>query len=175
MKIKYDLSDNYFKYYNEACGVSIKKKQLKNDKGKLETATFFFSKYFVILFLIGILLIIFNVLWDIKICLIFGELYLFASFFSLYMVILTYFTSKSKLNSKIGEITINKDGISDKSNDGKTIAISWNNLDLVVVTKNTITILSNSNILYILDKKKKEDIIKEISKYSNIKIIDKKS
>ena len=59
LKIKYDLSNNYFKYFNEANGVSIKKKLLLKKDLKLETATKIFFKYFIILFIISIILITF--------------------------------------------------------------------------------------------------------------------
>ena len=50
--------------------------------------------------------------------------------------------------------------------------MAWENIELVAVTKNTITILTNFQILFILEKKNKDKIIELIKNYSNVKIID---
>ena len=172
LKIKYDLSNNYFKYFNEANGVSIKKKLLLKKDLKLETATKIFFKYFIILFIISIILITFYVNSNVNIYIIFGKIFLFVSFLSLYIILLIYIQSKSKQNSQTGEITIDENGISDKSIDNKKISMAWENIELVAVTKNTITILTNFQILFILEKKNKDKIIELIKNYSNVKIID---
>jgi len=171
MKIKYDLSNNYFKYFNEANGVGFKKKSLLKNKGKIEKATTILIKNFIIFFLISILFIYGSVTYNYKILMTFGEIYMMISFCYIYLLGFLFYKSKSKVNNHKGELIINKDGIRDESSDKKIISLSWNNIELVAVTNNTITIITNLPILFIINNDRKEEILKEIKKYSNVKIL----
>ena len=67
-----------------------------------------------------------------------------------------------------GSIIINKDGIRDKSD--IDITFSWENIELIGVTKNTLIIIVNNPFVIILEPNDK--ILSVIKKYKDIKIIN---
>ena len=67
-----------------------------------------------------------------------------------------------------GTIIINEDGITDKSD--ITITFSWDKVELIGITKNTMAIVTDSPFVLILEPNNK--ILDSIKKYKDVKIIN---
>lgn len=175
MKLKYDMCDNYKKHYNEAQGMLILKNILKKkDSTKIKTYTTYYNTNFLFLFFVLFLgSVVFSLIkYDFlkKLC---NELILIAIAVYLFVMLVYFLSLISNKDNKSGELIIDKDGISDKCN-GLLVQISYEHINMIVVTKNTIVIIPDKKtIIIFIPNNEKEKVIKSIKKYSNVTIIDK--
>ena len=91
----------------------------------------------------------------------------FLSIFCIINFICIYFNSKKAIHK--GIIKVDEFGITDYSEDGVNIGFSWDKITHIVVNKNTITIIQNSNfpIIIFISINDLEKIEKSIKKYNN--------
>ena len=177
MKIKYDMTDNYFKCYNESQGIMMAKDEiLKNPKSKLYT---YIEKGVINLLLIVLVLILSRILYyfdnsngitkilDI-ICLISTCLLVlyFFIFFTGYLV--------EKRRKHVGNLEVDATGIKDLSDNGMIIGFSWDNIKAVVIKKHTVNIITDSSIYLFMNVRYKDRLLNAIERYNpTLPIIDK--
>lgn len=172
MKVKYNLSNNFFKYFNEANGIIfLKKKLLKNKRTKIESYLSIISKNAVIISIITTITYLLTSSSLIKH--IITILFLINLVLYIFILFDLYFCFKSNSNNHDGILTINKNGITDEGSNGNKVEITYQNIELIVITKNIIIFIANSPIAIFINNKNKDKIIKEIKKYSDVLIIDK--
>lgn len=175
MKFNYDMSENYRELYDEANGAFIsKKKILKNDKTVIHKFTTLFIITFLKIEIMSVLALLIATNANLsfiraasKILIITGILYLIFCFIGYFIGI------NSKMNSHKGSLEINSNGILDKSENGNELMFSYDNIELIVITKNLIVFITNTPIMIFIPNKDKNEIISKIKEYSKIKIIDK--
>ena len=173
MKINYDYTKNYLKYYNEAMGVHMKRKSLLKGKKNILPASTYFLIYFVIYFICTIIYL--SLRNDVNIPL-FDYVYLITVGVLICIIcLLIYLLAKlNKIRKKKdfgkGTITINQDGIEDKNSLG-TIRLNWDTINLVVISKHLVNVITISNNILMIENNKNE-VLKYIKKYSNAKIVD---
>lgn len=177
MKIKYNLTDKYIKYCNEAYGISLLKKKLKK---KPNTKVQSFMSHIILqlaLFIIGYGMMgivslkvgLQSVAYFILACMILIVIFDFIE--------IVGFISCTKSGSKEGVLEINEDGILDKTKEGIQFGASYKNIELIVVTNDIIVFLTNYPMFTFINNRKTETnkIIDIIRAHSNTQIIVKMS
>lgn len=176
MKIKYDLTNERFKYYNTAWGINLRKKIFKKNPNKkifnYTTIGIFYFFIIIILLLVGS---IFIGLFDLEkhidtfssiISLLFGILVFYYFFF-----FMQFLSTRKKMSS--GTLVIDKDGISDISDDKITVKFGWEQIQLIAIKENEIVILSK-DLLIISKLNNKDKLINTIRKYNkNVSLVVK--
>lgn len=175
MEIKYDLTQNYLKLYNEANGVMLCKKRLiKNNNMKVRTYMQYIDIYALAIIATGLIFLTIGNKLDLNtITNLSSFIVKFGIVFWLAMVANLLIYEKSKMNNKIGTIEINKDGIIDKSDKGHQIQFKYDSIEMIVIVKHVIVIVTNMPIMILIRNEEKEKVIETIKKYSNILILDK--
>lgn len=172
MKIKYDLTNNYLKYYNEGTGAYlIRKKLLKNKDKKIRRYSTYNLIYLIINMILAIISLAIYTIYSLNIFYHLSQLFNFLATFFFMCICMLFTIPKLKFGSKKGVIILDENGVQDKEYDSKTVIFAWDKLKLVTITKNTITFIFDDPIIFISKNEKKEKIIKEIKKYSKAKII----
>lgn len=175
MEIKYNLGENYFKYYNEANGIIFLKNKLKKKQNiKIRSYT---SNIILLLLECTIslvaMIIFFSVLGMMPVV---TFLIKFSGYIDLFFLILLLLPiiayMNETCNTREGTIEIKSSGILDKAESGISMEFSYKNLDLIVVTKNLIVILTKSPFFIIIKNENKERVIEEINRYSDVPIYD---
>lgn len=175
MKIKYDLTDNYFRNYNEANGaICLAKKMQKNPKTKVRSYLTLATIYSVTLFVISIILICVSVYINNDLLIEISS-FLLSSSILLFVFYLLWLCACSRLeiNSKEGTLVISKTGIVDENKNGNKLSIAYKNIKAIIITKNLIVFSLNTPLMLFIPNKDKKNIVAEITKYSNVPIIDK--
>ena len=174
MEIKYDYTKNYLKYYNEALGVHMKRKVLLKGKSNILPASTYFAIY-IIIFLICTIIYL-SLRNDVNIMLL-DYIYLITVGIFICAIILIIYPIV-KLNNHLkktdfgkGTITFTEDGIEDKNSLG-TIKLNWETINLIVISKHLINVITIGNNILMIENNKKNEVLKYIKKYSNAKIID---
>lgn len=177
MKIKYDMTKNYFKYYNESQGIMISKNEiLKNPKSKLYSYTEKGIINLLLVILTGILSKILYYLGNngivtkvLNIIVIIALLLLLLYFTVFYI---GYFIENRKKH--VGNLEIDADGIRDLSDNGMVVGFSWNNIKAIIIRKHTINIITDNSIYFFIDVTYKERLLIAIERYNkDLLIIDK--
>lgn len=175
MRIKYNMSNNYFKCYNEFQGILLSRNEVlkKNykphnyiERGIINLISLLF------MFLISKFLYyidnnnIFTKILDVLIILI---LCIMVLYFVLFFV--GYFSEKRKVH--IGNLEIDSEGIKDFSSSGTIIGFSWKNIKAIVIKKNTINIITDGTLFIFIDITYKDRFLNAINRYNpNLPIID---
>lgn len=173
MKIKYDLTNERFKFFNFAYGISRRKWILKKHPNKkifkMTTIGIIYLNLLIILLFVGAGFIgIFSSKQyiDIHIDILSNIIYLL--FALIILDIFTFIGQYIFIRKKIskGLLVIDKDGVSDISDDKTTIKIGWDNVDLIVINDNYMVIISK---LFLISSKTqdKDKLINTIKKYNN--------
>lgn len=177
MKVKYDMTDNYFKCYNESQGIIVNKNEiLRNHKFKLYS---YIEKGFINIMLILIVLIcsrlMFYLIGDNLISNILNVIsFIFLILMVLYFIMFYISYSVEKRRKHVGYLEIDAEGIKDYSEDGMIVGFSWSNIKGIVINKHTINILTDNSIYFFIDIKYKERLLIAIERYNqNLTIIDK--
>lgn len=177
MKIKYDMTKNYFKYYNESQGIMMVKDEiLKKPKSRLYSYT---ERGIINLLLILLFAIISRILYYfdnnnvltkvLNVMLIIAFIFLVLYFVIFYI---SYFVENRKKH--IGNLEIDANGIRDLSDSGMVIGFSWNNIKGIVIKKHTINIITDNSIYFFIDITYKERLLIAIERYNkDLPIIDK--
>lgn len=177
MRIKYDMTNSYFKCYNESQGVMIAKEEiLRNPKAKLYT---YIGKGFVHTLLIFFIWILSKILYVYdntnnitKVLDGFCVIALILICLYYFIFITGYLVEKRKKH--IGNFEVDITGIKDISDNGTIIGFSWNNIKAVVIKKHTVNIITDSSIYLFMNIKYKDRLLNAINRYNpNLPIIDK--
>lgn len=164
MKIKSNIKKNYFTCMNESMGVNLNKNYiLKYKKNTDYTYTEHTLYVTIIILLVSAIFAILrtNLSIFLSMMAIFcAALYLLAVF----IVVLMGYRGRKKVNFK-NEVEINEHGITDASYYGIKMTLNWDQIEAIVVRKNTVVILTNTPIYFYFDKNKKKDIINTSKKY----------
>lgn len=175
--IKYDMSNNYFKCYNESQGIMVNKKQvLKKKNGKV----FGYLEHGLIFLLYTVLLsILSKLLWFMDNENVFSEifsilvtlLFVFIGIYYMSFVIAYLFENKK---THRGKLVLDDEGITDITEEKVKVGLPWGNILGVVTTKNTLTIITDKPVYFFVGNNEKEKLIKAISKYKeDVLIIEK--
>lgn len=178
MKIKYNLEYNYFDLYNEAQGViNFKQSVYKNEYKPIKSYTangLSLVKYTLIIFLILLLLMFINKTW--LLTKIIG--FIFAASFAItfiYYIIFIIFYNTEKMRCHHGELTINKNGILDTTDDGIRIGLPWHLIEALIITDKVLIFTSKTMTFYFIESSHVDEVKEAIKTYqSALKIIDKR-
>lgn len=174
MRINYDYKKDYIKKYNEANGAIYMLKRLqKNNNLKVKNYMSYILSNCLWVFMLGLLIDMIATFTTFTILSQIGELLMYAGIgFYLFFWVWIYICSKMEINSKVGSILINETGITDENENGNKMFFSYNNLKMIIVTKNLIVFAFNNPIMIFVPNNEKSKVIEEIKKYSNVAIID---
>lgn len=176
VKVEYDLSENFLDMYSEAYGVATMRKRLLK---KSNTKTF---NYVMQLF-IGVLILAFYTIIVVFCAKMFNGciiIYNFPIMVLLYLIFFIYyfdFLIKFKYCSsrkKKGYFLLDDKGLTDYTFDGITITFDYKRIEMIVVKKNVVVILTDTPIYFFADVIVKDKIIDPIKKYKkDVKIVEK--
>lgn len=164
MKIKSNIKKKYFTCLNESMGVNLNKKYiLKTKKNTDYTYTEHTLYVMIIILLISAIFAIMRTNASILL----SMMAIFCAGLYLLAVLITTlmgYTARKRVNFK-NEIEITEDGITDASYYGIKMTLSWDQVEAIVIRKNTIIILTNTPVYFYFDKNKKKDIVNATKKY----------
>lgn len=173
MIIKCNLKNHYFRYFNEARGVALRRnKLLKNNK----TLVLKYSDYILIIDLVLIILIGISCYIESIEAFIFGMMLLVLTIvFNVYVFINTLAIVRfRKKNNYDGEIVLSKEGLSNSSFYGIKLTFEWKKIKAIVVMKKTVIILTDTPIYFYQSLENKDVIIEGIRKFKkDILIVNK--
>lgn len=178
MEIKYDMSKNYWNCHNEAQSIVMMKRKLKKNPKRKIYGLFYTGIWYIIGTIISLILyLIFKQIGIESLFLsILLDLCIFLSVFSILyfiIIILTYLINK-KTASHVGILKIKEDGLLDKSSSGKEVMIPWNQVELAVIYKYTVTFVTNTHLVVFVNIENKKEILKALQKYQkDLLVIDK--
>jgi len=160
MKIKYNLNDKYFKYYNQVNGIYLLRKKLKKDhdlnlKGYVSYMTQKFIKYIVIIIILKLICLTSRLP---SIAIILQEL--------IYLIFLLY----------VAMIIPFLGCIIDKSIDGFQIGFSYEMLEIIVITNDLVIFFFPKYRFTIFINNKDfnlEEMLTKIKEFSDVPIINK--
>lgn len=175
--VKYDMSKNYFKCYNETQGVMVKKKQILKQENK---KVFGYLEHGLILLIYVVLISISSkVVWFMDKASIFSKVLTIVEAIAFLLITIYYisfifcYLYESKKIHK-GKLIIDEDGITDISESKVKVGLPWENILGVVTTKNALTIVTDKPVYFFVGNNEKEKLIKAILKYKeDILIIEK--
>ena len=169
MKIKYDMSKNYWNTHNEAQAIVMMRKKLLRNKnariGNIFRSGIFYgigilivSIFYFVCKKIGVEELFLNVISDLLLFLIL--------FLALYFILIfaTYFINYKSSTHK-GILKIDEKGLEDKEENGKVTSMPWENILLVVVGKYTVTFVTNTKKVIFVNIGNKKDILKALQTY----------
>lgn len=178
MKIKYDMSKNYLKCYNEALGVAThKKKMMKNHHSKTHTYTYYGGVYLLMVILIIVINYVSYITvgygWMNHIMSYFGLLILLTIIIYFILFGIRYYYSRCRLEK--GTFVFDEEGIKNNSYLGIEMLFRWNKIKYIVVKKHSITILTDTPVFFFMNIETKDELIKGIQKYKkDIEVIENK-
>lgn len=163
MKIESNMKNTYLKHYNIAKGIAVNKKQVLKNK-TIKVPTYLISALITIV-LLTIFLVIFCLIDKSKIITI---LYLTMLIVYIFYVIIrtTWSYNFKKKKNFLNEIILDEEGLTDQSFYGIKITLNWSKLKAIVIKKQTITILTDTNLYFFFDINEKEEILKAINRYN---------
>lgn len=176
MKIPYNLSDKYMKYYNEANGIYLLRKKLKkNPDTKIINYILYISVLFFIYYILFIVLARIFMNMDLRF---FSKLFINLGSFMLFIyvvMILDFFIKVfRKKISREGILEINEEGILDKAKNDFQIGFSYEHIKLIVITDNLIVFFTDIPVMIMVNNEnlEKDKIINKIKKFSDVQLID---
>lgn len=170
MKIETDIKDNFFAHFDEARGIAIHKSKIIK-KRKVKCLSYMQGQVLTVIFLLVAAILLSMLCCKINYIFIPVCILLLSAFLYLIYIILTIvgiYIFRIKQNFK-NTITLNKEGITDKSFYGIKILFDWSKITAVVVGKYTVTILTDTPVYFYFDISKKDKILNAIKKYDDIK------
>lgn len=166
MKLKTRITKDFYKYFDEARGIAIqKKKVLKNKNSSCFTYTQIQLIVFIIMLVIGLLFMLLGeidykgyiigaVIFILSLCYIAGCI----------VSVIGYYNFRKSCSKK--GLLIDENGITDESFYGIKMTFSWKKILGIVITKNTVTFLTDTPIYFYLDKSSQNDIIGIAERYN---------
>ena len=169
MEIKSNMKKTYLRNYNEAKGIVVNKKRvLKHKKNKVPT---YLTSALITITLLSICTILFSIIDSSNIFkTIFLVLLITYISYSIIRTIGSILLKKNQIDL-INTITIDENGITDKSFFKIKINLSWDKIKAVVVKKYTVTFITDTQLYFFFDIKDKEEILKQVKKYSKETLI----
>ena len=174
LKISYNFEKDYFKKYNEANGaIFILKKLMKNPKLKAKTYLAYIIADCLWIFMAGLFINIVATFTIFPFLSTLGEYLMYLSVI-LFLILWLFFLacSKFEINNKKGAITISDEGITDEGSNGNKMFFPYQNVKMVIVTKNLIVFALNNPLMLFIPNEKKSEIKAILEKQNDIKIID---
>lgn len=178
MKIKYNLEYNYFEFYNEAQGIiNFKQSVYKNEYKPIKSYTsngLSIVKYTLISLVLLLIFMFINKSWLITKIIGFIFAALFAITFIYYIIFISFYnTEKSRCHH--GELTINKNGILDTSDDGIRIGLPWHLIEALIITDKVLCFTSKTMTFFFIESTHVNEALEAIKTYqSDLKVIDKR-
>lgn len=169
MEIKSNMKKTYLRNYNEAKGIVVNKKRvLKHKTNKVPT---YLTSALITITLLSICTILFSIIDSSNIFkTIFLVLLITYISYSIIRTIGSILLKKNQIDL-INTITIDENGITDKSFFKIKINLSWDKIKAVVVKKYTVTFITDTQLYFFFDIKDKEEILKQVKKYSKETLI----
>ena len=169
MEIKSNMKKTYLRNYNEAKGIVVNKKRvLKHKTNKVPT---YLTSALITITLLSICTILFSLIDSSNIFkTIFLVLLITYISYSIIRTIGSILLKKNQIDL-INTITIDENGITDKSFFKIKINLSWDKIKAVVVKKYTVTFITDTQLYFFFDIKDKEEILKQVKKYSKETLI----
>ena len=169
MEIKSNMKKTYLRNYNEAKGIVVNKKRvLKHKTNKVPT---YLTSALITITLLSICTILFSIIDSSNIFkTIFLVLLIIYISYSIIRTIGSILLKKNQIDL-INTITIDENGITDKSFFKIKINLSWDKIKAVVVKKYTVTFITDTQLYFFFDIKDKEEILKQVKKYSKETLI----
>ena len=169
MEIKSNMKKTYLRNYNEAKGIVVNKKRvLKYKTNKVPT---YLTSALITITLLSICTILFSIIDSSNIFkTIFLVLLITYISYSIIRTIGSILLKKNQIDL-INTITIDENGITDKSFFKIKINLSWDKIKAVVVKKYTVTFITDTQLYFFFDIKDKEEILKQVKKYSKETLI----
>lgn len=169
MEIKSNMKKTYLRNYNEAKGIVVNKKRvLKYKTNKVPT---YLTSSLITITLLSICTILFSLIDSSNIFkTIFLVLLITYISYSIIRAIGSILLKKNQIDL-INTITIDENGITDKSFFKIKINLSWDKIKAVVVKKYTVTFITDTQLYFFFDIKDKEEILKQVKKYSKETLI----
>ena len=169
MEIKSNMKKTYLRNYNEAKGIVVNKKRvLKHKTNKVQT---YLTSALITITLLSICTILFSIIDSSNIFkTIFLVLLITYISYSIIRTIGSILLKKNQIDL-INTITIDENGITDKSFFKIKINLSWDKIKAVVVKKYTVTFITDTQLYFFFDIKDKEEILKQVKKYSKETLI----
>lgn len=164
MKIKSNIRKKYFACVNESMGVNLNKKYILKTK---KNTDYTYSEHTLYVIIIMLLVSAIFAIMRTNLSILFSMIAIFCAFLYLLavcIVVLMGYNARRKVNFK-NEIEITEEGITDSSYYGVKMTLSWDQIEAIVVRKNTVIILTNTPLYFYFDKNKKKDIINASQKY----------
>lgn len=178
MKIKYNLEYNYFEFYNEAQGiVNFKQSVYKNEYKPIKNYTtngLSLVKLTLISFILMLIFMLIKKEWLITKIISFAFAASFAITFIFYIIFLSFYnTEKNRCHR--GELTINKNGILDTSDDGIRIGLPWHLIEALIITDKVACFTSKTMTFFFIENTHVDEILQAVNTYQNeLKVIDKR-
>lgn len=178
MKIKYNLEYNYFEFYNEAQGiVNFKQSVYKNEYKPIKNYTsngLVLVRITVISFILMLIFMFIKEEWIITKIISFLFAASCALTFVFYIIFISFYnTEKNRCHR--GELTINKNGILDTSDDGIRIGLPWHLIEALIITDKIICFTSKTMTFFFIESTHVNEVFEAIKTYeSELKIIDKR-
>ena len=166
VKIKTDLSNNFFDIYNEARGIAMNRKRILKKKKNipLHYINFIFYSFIIIFVLSLIMLLQHYSLLFVRYALFIIILDLLFYFYGLFRIYINYWCKRK--NNFISTVLINKKGITDLSSfKNIEILFKWDRVDAVVVGDLSVVILFKRGIYLYFDIRDKKKIIDGIKRF----------
>ena len=169
MEIKSNMKKTYLRNYNEAKGIVVNKKRvLKYKTNKVPT---YLTSVLITITLLSICTILFSIIDSSNIFkTIFLVLLITYISYSIIRTIGSILLKKNQIDL-INTITIDENGITDKSFFKIKINLSWDKIKAVVVKKYTVTFITDTQLYFFFDIKDKEEILKQVKKHSKETLI----
>lgn len=169
MEIKSNMKKTYLRNYNEAKGIVVNKKRvLKHKTNKVPT---YLTSALITITLLSICTILFSIIDSSNIFkTIFLVLLIIYISYSILRTIVSILLKKNQIDL-INTTTIDENGITDKSFFKIKINLSWDKIKAVVVKKYTVTFITDTQLYFFFDIKDKEEILKQVKKYSKETLI----
>ena len=178
MKIKYNLEYNYFEFYNEAQGiVNFKQTVYKNVHKPIKSYTsngLSLVKFTLISFVLMLIFMLIKKEWFLTKLISFVFAASFALTFIFYILFISFYNAE-KNRCHRGELTINKNGILDTSDDGIRIGLPWHLIEALIITDKIICFTSKTMTFFFIESTHVDEVLEAIKTYeSELKIIDKR-
>ncbi len=163
MKIKCDLSKNYFKIYNEAKTVA-RNKRIILQKHKIPNLSYGMETIFL-----STLLLFVSLMFFLNQYLIMGIILLILDIgYVLYLILkyLIIYKMSQKVNFE-STIILDKEGLTYSSFYDIKMIFKWSKIKAIVIQKYSITILTDTPIYFYLNKECLDDVLKEANKHGS--------
>ena len=173
--IKYNLSNNFTRCYNEAYGIaSHRNKYLKNPRSKIHSYTYYGFIYLWLAIVYNLLTCLLYKLigYNTFICFLCCLMHIINFIVVLYFIYYLLRLMISKQRKIKGSFILDKKGLIDSTFKGIKILFEWSKIKVVIVGKHSITILTDTPIYFFVNRDLESTLIPALKTYKkNLLII----